>query len=97
MAKLFFDAIWQVLVIGLLVGAGLPAIFAFGIKFLALGAGGSAEVDTTAKPNPAARAFGILCMAVVLSAIALGIAIIVSAGFGYTVTFEHIIPTFVEK
>ncbi len=42
---------WKVLAVGLLLGAGLPALFAVGIPANAAGAGGDAEVDH-AKPNP---------------------------------------------
>ncbi len=97
MFQIFIGSIWQVLAIALLVGAGLPAIFALGIRAMAAGAGGSAEVQTGQSPNPAARVLGILCFAVVIGAIVLGISIIVSSGLGYKVSFEHIIPTFVHK
>lgn len=96
MFQLFATSIWQVLAIGLVIGAGLPAIFALGIKGMAAGAGGTAEVDH-ARPNPVGRALGLLCFAIVLVAIALGISIIVSSGFGYHVSFEHVFPTFVKK
>ena len=38
------DAGWKVLLAGLMLGAGLPALFAAGIRFLAWGTGGAAEV-----------------------------------------------------
>lgn len=97
MFEIFANSIWQVLAIGLLVGAGLPAIFAFGIKGMASGAGGSAEIDISQRPNPVARALGILCFAIVIAAVVLGISIIVSSGFGYRVSFEQLFPTFVAK
>ena len=42
MLQLFGNAIGQVVAISILVGAGLPALFAFGVRALAVGAGGSA-------------------------------------------------------
>jgi hypothetical protein len=33
-------ALWQIVVVGLLAGAGLPALFAFGLRFLNMPAGG---------------------------------------------------------
>lgn len=96
MLPLFFNAIWQVLLIGLIVGAGLPAIFALGVKAMAYGVGGDAESDHAAG-HPLGKVVGVLLFAVVLAAIALGIAIIVSSGFGYQVSFEHVFPTFVKK
>lgn len=96
MLQSFFTAIWQVLLVGLVIGAGLPAIFALGVKSMAYGVGGDAE-DDHAAGHPAGKVVGVLLFAVVIAAIALGIAIIVSSGFGYQVSFEHIFPTFVPK
>ena len=39
------EAAWKVLAVGLVLGAGLPAVFAVGVRSLAWGAGGTAEVD----------------------------------------------------
>lgn len=96
MLPLFFQAIGQVLLIGILVGAGLPAIFAYGIKAMAYGAGGDAEVDHAAG-HRIGTVLGVACFALVAVVIALGIAIIVSSGFGYHVSFEHIFPAFKKK
>jgi len=96
MLQLFGNAIGAVLVIGLVVGAGLPAVFALGIKAMAYGVGGDAG-NTQAAGHPIGRVLGILCFAVVALVIAVGLAVIVSSGFGYRVEFEHIFPTFVKK
>jgi hypothetical protein len=65
------DSLWQVLLIGLIFGAGLPAIFAFGIRFLSTG---SVETDgVAAKRSTAGLVAGSLCMAVVIGAIIVGI------------------------
>lgn len=93
----FFVDMGEVLIAGLIAGAGLPALFAIGITSYAWGAGGAAEADATAVGHPIGRAIGVACFALVLFAIALGIAIIVSSGFGFEVSFEHIFPTFVKK
>ena len=74
----------------------LPALFAVGIRAFAIGAGGSAEVDH-APGRPAMKLVAYLCFAVVLAVIAIGLAIIISSGFGYQVSFEHVFPTFVKK
>ncbi|AKT50379.1 hypothetical protein [Arsenicicoccus sp. oral taxon 190] len=95
--ELLFDAAWKVLAVGLLLGAGLPAIFATGIRAMAYGQGGSAEIDSTARPHPVGRVIGILCFALVAAAIITGITIIVASGFGKAVSFDHIIPTIVDK
>ena len=67
-----FDGAWKVLVAGVLLGAGLPAIFALGIRALAYGAGGDAEVDHAAG-HPIAQVLAIPCFALVVIGIALGI------------------------
>jgi hypothetical protein len=70
------DSLWQVVLVGLLLGAGLPAIFAFGLKFLSVGetpddAAGTTKV-ATARPAVASAA-AIACFAVVVVAIVAGI------------------------
>lgn len=90
------DGAWQVLAIGLLLGAGLPAVFALGIRSLAYGAGGAAEANGGA-PHPVGRLLAGLCFAVVVAGVALGITIVVASGFGKEVSFEHGYPTLVAK
>ena len=98
---LLFDAAWKVLAVGLLLGAGLPALFALGIRSMAYGVGGAAEIDTTASPHPVGRALGILCFALVAEEVPRGVLrrypIIVASGFGKSVSFEHIFPVLVDK
>ena len=95
------EAGWQVLLAGLLLGAGLPALFAAGIRAMAYGAGGEAEAHAagTAAPaaHPVGRTIGYLCFALVLAAVALGITFIVASGFGLALSFEHVHPTLVSK
>ena len=96
MLQLFGNEIGQVVAISILGGAGLPALFAFGVRALAVGAGGSAEVTGEAG-KPAMKMVAWLCFALVLAVIAVGLAIIISSGFGYKVSFEHVFPTFIKK
>lgn len=91
------DGAWKVLVTGLILGAGLPAVFAIGIRSLAWGTGGAAEVDTSAQPHPAGRVIAGLCFLVCLAGAAIGITIIVAAGAGKEVSFDHVYPTLVPK
>ena len=93
---LAFDGAWKVLVAGVLRGAGLPAIFALGIRALAYGAGGDAEVDHEAG-HPIGKVLAILCFALVVIGIALGITYIVATGFGKTLSFQNFYPTLVSK
>jgi hypothetical protein len=98
---LAFEGAWKVLAAGLILGAGLPAIFALGIRSLAYGAGGEAEVHeagtTGPKPHALGTAGGYLAFAVVLLGIALGITFVVATGFGKALSFEHIYPSIVDK
>ncbi len=96
MFQLFGNALSQVLVVSVLVGAGLPALYAYGIRAMAQGAGGDAEVGHE-PPRPAMKVVGYLCFALVVAVIAMPIAIIVSHGFGYQVSFDNVLPTFVKK
>jgi hypothetical protein len=91
------EGAWKVLFAGLVLGAGLPAVFALGIRSLAWGTGGAAEVDTSAQPHPLGRVLFGLCLLVVIAGIALGLTIIISTGFGKAVSFEHVYPTIVDK
>ena len=96
-----FEAVWKVLLVGLVLGAGLPLIFALGIRSLAWGSGGDAEVHTAGTTGPRANPFGTVLgwflFLVVLAGIALGITFIVASGFGKQLSFEHIFPTIVDK
>ncbi len=93
---LAFEGAWQVLAVSLAFGAGLPLVFAFGVRALAWGAGGSAEVAGGA-PHRLGKVLGGLCLAVVLAGVALGITIIAAGGFGKAVSFEHGYPAVVAK
>ena len=71
-------ALWQVLAVGLLLGAGLPALFALGMRSLAVGrevtADGTALAGT---PRPAGRIGATLAFGVVGLAVLFGIVVIV--------------------
>ncbi len=76
-------ALWKIVVVGLAAGAGLPALFAVGLRVLSLG---SARGSTSGQSGPARASggrraargpFGVtaaaICFAVVLAAIGWGI------------------------
>ena len=86
----------KVLLAGLLLGAGLPAVFALGIRALAYGVGGDAEVDH-APPHPVGKALAALCFAVVVGGVALGLTVVVASGVGKEVVFDPILPVLVDK
>lgn len=84
----------EVLVYAVILGAGLPALFAVGVWALSFGARG---VDNVVEhhPHPVAKVFAGACFAVVVLAILAGIGIIVGHGFGVTLQFGW--PVFVAK
>lgn len=75
------DALWQIVVVGLLAGAGLPALFAVGLRALSLpGKGGqatTADSDRVVGGNPLGIAAAVVCFAIVVVAVAWGIYLIV--------------------
>lgn len=55
----YLESILKVLVVGLLLGAGLPAVFAGGLVAYSNGAGGTAADGTVHASNPMLKYFGI--------------------------------------
>ncbi|WP_432544149.1 hypothetical protein [Kineococcus sp. SYSU DK002] len=90
------EALWKILLAALVLGAGLPVLFSAGVRAMALGAGGDAE-DSHAPGRPVGKVLAVICFAVVVAAVALGIAFIVAGGFGKALSFEHVYPTLVDK
>lgn len=56
----YFESIFKVLLVGLVLGAGLPAIFATGLLAYSYGAGGEEADHVIHKPNPVLKYLGIL-------------------------------------
>lgn len=94
MSFIEWGALGQVLVAGLIVGAGIPALFALGLRLLA-GTTAAPDARTApapgkdgdaprtiaiARPSPARLAGAIACMGVVVGAIAYGLVFLVSGG-----------------
>lgn len=80
-------ALWKIVVVGLLAGAGLPALFAVGLRALSPARAeesastrvqGQACGDRPAAGGSPGLAVAVLCFAVVLAAIGWGIYSIVS-------------------
>jgi hypothetical protein len=55
----YLESILKVLAIGLLLGAGLPAVFAAGLVAYSNGAGGTHADGTAVAPNPIVKYAGI--------------------------------------
>ena len=90
------DGAWKVLVASLVLGAGLPFVFAVGVRARAFAAGARAD-DEHAERRPFGNVLFVLCLLVVLFGVALGITIVVASGFGKAVSFQHVYPTIVSK
>jgi hypothetical protein len=85
-------ALWQVVLVGLICGAGLPALFGVGLRALSAGSrrtlsvtDGQAQTagagaDRVYGGNPVGLAIAIACFAVILAAIGYGVYLIVAAG-----------------
>ncbi len=76
-------ALWKIVVIGLICGAGLPALFAVGLRALSLPGGRSpqpagVDSDQVFGGNPVGIAAAGLCFAIVLAAVGWGIYFIVA-------------------
>jgi hypothetical protein len=95
------EGAWRVLLAGLLFGAGLPALFALGVRSMAYSAGGDTEVHesgvTAPAPHPIGKVVAVVLFSIVVLAILLGITFIVAGGFGKTLSFEHVFPAIVDK
>ena len=75
------SALWQVLAVGILLGVGLPALFALGVRSLerdrqpvAVGAGSGEEVS---KPSTTGLVGAVVCFGVCVLAVLFGIVVIV--------------------
>lgn len=95
------EAAWKVLLVSALLGAGLPTLFAAGVRAMAYGQGGDAETHAAGAAGPPAHPVGRvvagLCFLVVVLGVVLGITYVVASGMGKTISFEHVVPTVVDK
>jgi hypothetical protein len=98
MFSLFLQDAWKVLLYSLLLGGGLPIVYALGVKSLALAsAGSSSPVAEPGQRRPLGVVLATVCFAVVLAGVALGLLYIVAAGQGKMLSFDHVYPTMVPK
>jgi hypothetical protein len=70
----YFESILKVMMVGLVLGAGLPALFATGMLAYSTGAGGEEADHSIHKPNPALKFLGfalfLFVALVILTAVA---------------------------
>lgn len=80
------ESLWQVILVGLLLGAGLPALFACGLRLLDVGSSTTVDESGTATTsrNPFAVAGAAACFAVVVLAIVTGILFLMSDFLDHT-------------
>ena len=77
------QALWQVALVALVLGAGLPALFALGVRSLysgrtvAVGAGGGQLDAGAGKPTAAGMTGAVICFAISIAAALFGIVVIV--------------------
>jgi hypothetical protein len=70
------DALWKIIVVGLLLGAGLPALFAVGLRALSPASSVTVEPESGAASAGASlfgKVIAVLCFAIVLAAIGWGV------------------------
>jgi hypothetical protein len=100
MFSLFLQDIWKVLLYSLILGAGLPVVYALGVRASALGTAGSDGTEAAPalrRRHVLGRSAAGVCFAVVLAGIGLGLAYIWASGHGDQLSFKHLYPTFVPK
>jgi len=61
----YLEAVFKVLIVGLIFGAGLPAVFAAGLVAYSTGAGGVGDDGATYAPNPILKFLGLLLFVLV--------------------------------
>ena len=96
--KFAAEAIWKVGLVSLALGAGLPVLFAVGIRSLAWGSGGDAEASH-AKANPIGKVLAGVIFLIVAYAIISGIVYVIATGKGanYDITFKNLYPEIYKK
>lgn len=70
----YLESILTVLAVGLILGAGLPALFSVGMLAYSHGAGGEEADHLIHKPNPALKLLGIVLFLFVALVILTGVA-----------------------
>jgi len=78
--RLALGAIWKVLLVSVILGAGMPALFALSIRSLASGRLVIGRV-----------AAGVLLLIVVYAVVS-GLLFIIASGQGKDISFSHVVP-----
>jgi len=78
-----YEAALKILMFGLVMGAGLPALFALAVRMNAAGAGAAAGEGTVAQKNPALAAVSWVIFGIVLVAVLIGVLFIARDFIGH--------------
>jgi hypothetical protein len=101
MYHIFWQDVWKILLYSLLLGAGLPVVYALGVRSLALAGDGdgpgAAEVQANPARNPLGTVLAAICFLVVIAGVVVGLTYVVAAGKGEQLSFSHVYPTIVPK
>jgi hypothetical protein len=101
MLTTFFHDAWHILVWSLILGAGLPVIYAIGILCLSIGSpaaatASGADVQPPSR-NPLGVALASICFLIVVAGVATGLLYVIAAGHGKQLSFDNGYPTIVAK
>ena len=81
------DGAWKVFAIGLVIGAGLPVLFALGVRTYAYSVeGGTDTASSSVRVRHLNRVLSILCFVLVVLGVLGGIGAIVASGFDIEIT-----------
>jgi len=101
MFSLFLQDAWKILLYSLVLGAGLPIVYALGIRSLAPAPGAASSAPGEDGREASRTTFGLvlatICFIFVLAGVALGLLYVVAAGQGKVLSFDHVYPTIVAK
>ena len=86
------DGAWKVLVAGLLLGAGIPTLFALAVNGLATAEGGEAAAG--AAPRPVSKLVALVFFIIILTLVVYGLAWLIFTSLGFKVGFNGPFPTF---
>lgn len=71
------SALWKVLAVGILLGAGLPALYAVALRSLNSGRTVNADGTVSGTTSSSGRVIGILLLAIIIAIALFGIVVIV--------------------
>lgn len=86
------DGAWKVLLAGLLLGAGIPTLFALAVNGLATAEGG--EAAGGAPPRAAGKLVAGVFFFIILTLVVYGLAWLIFTSLGFKVGFSGPFPTF---